>query len=185
MRSEAKSAFGGRKFLLLGILLTFLTAGLVFGQGIPIQEQQEQNQPVPAPYLVLFGTQWDLCGYGAAKEIKELGVTVGIVFVKDRNSMLGIIDLIVIVKDKKEIPVAGWINSFTPQEKGFVINDAGEPILTKAKADGEVMLTKSGQDKNGNYFIVFYLTKESGQPEVLKWIDINKFVADNFKDPGK
>ncbi len=186
MRSKAKSAFGGRKFLVLGILLTFLTAGFTFGQGVPVQDQEKQEgQPVPAPYLVLFGIQWDICGYGSGYEIKELGVTTGIIFVKDKNSILGIAAVIAITKGNISIPIAGWFKLATPEEQGFVINDVGESIFTKTKAEGEMMVPRSGKDQNGNHVIVFYLVKKSGERELLKFVEVKQFVEENFQNPEK
>jgi len=183
-----------RKFLVLGILFGLFMAGLGFGQNA--NSTQEQNQPVPAPYLVLFGTQWDQCGYGGTYAIKDLGIEIGVVFLRDRNNVLGIIDLIVIVKDNKTIPLAGWLKSFTSEEQGFIIEDPtiDKPILTKTRAEGETMIFKSGKDQNGDPVIVFFLLKKEFDPatneevikrEALKFIDIKKFVEENFKDPGK
>ena len=110
-----------RKFLVLGILILSLALATdaIVRRGVP--NQQEQGQAVPAPYIVLFGTQWDKCGIGPTQFFDDLGIRVGIIYVRDRNYQLGIVDLLVIGKDDKEIPIAGWKKSYTDEEQGFIL----------------------------------------------------------------
>jgi len=160
-----------RKFLVLGILFVFLTVGLAFVQ----EQQQEQGQAVPAPYLVLFGTQWDKCGIGPTQYFDDLRLRVGIVYVKDRNSRLGIMDLLVIGKDKDgpEIPIIGWKKSYTEEEQGFIFETG---TLTKTQAENEALIYRLGKDQDGNPVLVFlHLKKGIDQPLFVKYIDLKKF----------
>jgi len=157
-------------------LVLFLTSGLVLGQ----EQQQEQGQPLPAPYIVLFGTQWDKCGIGPTQFFDDLGIKIGIVYVRDRNYQLGIVDLLVIGKDDKEIPIAGWKKSYTDEEQGFVL---GTDVVTKTRAEDEALIYKTGRDQDGNLVLVlFHLKKGVDQPLFVKYVDLKKFVEENFKD---
>ncbi len=175
-----------RKILILGILFVLL-AGLGFTQEIE-QQEQEQGQPVPAPYLVLFRTQWDFCGEGFTRFYEELDVRVGIVFLKDRNFQLGIIDLLVIGRGDKEIPIIGWKKSCTDKETGFILETGVE---TKTWAEGEALVYYLRKDVDGNPVLAFiYLRKEYDEntkeevtvPVFGKYIDLKKFAEENFKD---
>lgn len=159
---------------ILGILcLVLFLAVTGFSQGLS----------VPAPFLRLFpGSQWGQ--YGDMVEIKsydELNVKLGYILFVDRNNTGGFIELLVLGRGDKKIILAGWAMSRTELEQGFIETDNGDELLTKTKKEGEALIWKRGTDQDSNPVLVFFFCKrEPEQRHLVKFIDLKKFVKENF-----
>ncbi len=149
-----------KKVLSLIMLGLFLATGLNFS----LAQQQE-----PAPYIRLLGTQWDKCGIGAGKIYKDIGIEMGIIFLRDRNNQLGIMKLLIIAKKDKVIPIAGWLNPFTPAEKGFILKTGLE---TKTREEHEALVYMVEKNKNGDPVLVI-IHVETKKKELLSTSSIN------------
>lgn len=178
-----------RKFLVLGILLAFLTAGFVSGQEFSLQqEQQEQGQPLVFQY---FGTTWIPLSVKVLASFDALGVKVVMVWARDMNGVAGIIEMLLIVnQDASQYEVVGgWIQPYSDDEQGFYLKESGElsDLMKKKGEAGEQLEWKGYDDQEGNPILEFY-TLNAGGPTggaalkvVVRTIDIKKFVEEHFK----
>lgn len=168
-----------KKILVLGILVGFLFIGFAVGQ----QEQQKQGQPLPAPFIVLFGNQWFY--YDEPKLIEsfdELGVQLVLIKIADQNGMGGIVELISIVNVKSNMEqfIAGWIKPCSSEEQGFVLKENGDWFLTdEKKVKGEQVDWKPDYNQEGNPVMIFYLKKKGEADElIIRIFDIKKFAEE-------
>ncbi len=176
-----------RKFLVLGILIVFLTTGLGFGQQIPAQqEQQDEGQPV---VFQLFGTTWIPITGKSLGTFSDLGVSIILIWARDMNGIGGIIEILLIANQdltKTEV-LGGWIKAYTPDEQGFYLKENSKELNLLGKKDEtyEKLEWRGYDDQNGNPILEFYLIKKDGSKEVVRTIDIRKFVEENFQNPEK
>lgn len=185
-----------KRFLAFGVLFAFLAAGLVFGQGT---QQAQENQGQAYQEISLFGVQWLLFSGKVLGTPEELGATVALFYVRDKAGIAGIAEFIVIMNAEgtKWKIVGGWIKPYSDDERGFFWETRIYPtppgveaykdliLLQKKKDAGSQLQWRGLEDKDGNPILEFYLKLNDGSEQVVRSIDIKKFVEEYLKDPGK
>ena len=176
MRSEAKSAFGGRKFLGILCLISFLAIGLGFSQSA-----QGEKEPIPEPYVQLFGNQWvDYCRPLLLKSFDELDAKVYLFIRRDINGKGGLVEVLFLKKGSTGRILGGWIKPYSSEEQGFVKLENGKWFLSEQKKERcEELEKREYYNEEGDPILEFYL-KKSG--EIIRIINIKKFVEENFED---
>lgn len=167
-------------------LVLFLTAALGFGQETPaVQPAQQESQPL---IFQLFGTFWLPLSGEILASLDDLGVKVAIIWARDMDGTAGIAGLLIILReglnDYKYKIVGGWIQPYSSDEQGFYLKESGKlsDLMKKKGEAGEELEWRGREDKDGNPILEFYLAKKDGSEEVLRVVDIKKFVEENFKD---
>jgi hypothetical protein len=111
------------------------------------------------------------------------------VWARDMNGVAGIMEMLLIInQDVSQYEVVGgWIQPYSDDEQGFYLKESGElsDLMTKKGETGDQLEWRGREDQDGNPILEFYLKKKDGSQEVLRAIDIKKFVEETFKDEEK
>ncbi len=178
-----------RKIFGMLCMVLFLMAGLSFAQEVPAaQPAQQEDQPL---VFELFGTSWYPLSGKVLQSFDDLGVKVLLVWARDMNGTAGMVELLLIIGGDPNNPTCqifgGWIQPYSVDEQGFYLQENGDlsGLMNKKGDTGDQLEWRGINDKDGNPILEFYLKKKDGSEEILRDIDIKKFVAEYFKNPQK
>lgn len=170
-----------KKFLISGILVVFL-----FAMGFVFVQEADTTEKEGIPQIIQFqGVNWIVLKPVPVRSFDDLDAELTFLLVGDMDRLVGTADFLVLAnKDGGNLHIlAVWYNTYKLEDmRGWVIKDDGKPLETKTYTEGEYLQCMEDKDEEGNLVLKFFWHERGAEPELVRTINIRKFVEEKFKD---